>query len=157
MKLNIANKNEEVGHKGVTMRESLKPMLYKAAEKWIDITAKEYAPGMIGLLSLQGAMPYNEKGNPEFVVFDVSPRIPGCPCVGPTSPEMRRLSIKFGKTIEAPLDLCMIELKEALKEKRDLPHVDYYICSVCGNTVENNPPDKCLICNAPAKSFEKIN
>ncbi len=118
LKLNIANKNEEVGHKGVTMRESLKPMLYNAAKKWIDITAKEYAPGMIGLLSLQGAMPYNTEGKPEFVVFDVSPRIPGCPCVGPTSPEMRRLSIKFGKQIEAPLDLCMIELKEALATKR---------------------------------------
>jgi rubrerythrin len=45
---------------------------------------------------------------------------------------------------------------EALKEKLDLPVVDYFVCLVCGNTVENNPPDKCPICNASAKSFEKV-
>jgi rubrerythrin len=45
---------------------------------------------------------------------------------------------------------------EALKDNRDMPHVDYYVCQVCGNTVENVPPDKCPICNAPAKSFNKI-
>ena len=118
LKLKIHTKNEEVGHKGVTMRESLKPLVYHAAEKFLKITEKEYAPGMIGLFSLQGALPYDENGKPEFVVFDVSPRIPGCPCVGPTSPEMRRLGLKFGKPIEAPLDLCMIELKEALAKKK---------------------------------------
>jgi len=118
LKLDIYLKNEEVGHKGVTMRESLKPQVYHAAEKFMDITKKEYAPGMIGLFSLQGAMPYGEDGKPEFVVFDVSPRIPGAPCLGPTSPEMRRLSLKFGQTIEAPLDLCMMELKEAASTGR---------------------------------------
>ncbi|MHA2163358.1 MAG: rubrerythrin family protein [Candidatus Thorarchaeota archaeon] len=45
---------------------------------------------------------------------------------------------------------------EALKQKRDLSHVDYYVCLVCGNTVEKVPPDKCPICSAPAKSFEKV-
>ena len=113
LKLNVHLKNEEVGHKGVTMRESLKPQVYRAAEKFIDITQKEYPPGMIGLFSLQGAMPYGENGKPEFVVFDVSPRIPGAPCLGPTSPEMRRLGLKFGRTVESPLDLCMMEMKEA--------------------------------------------
>lgn len=118
LKLSIHLKNEEVGHKGVTMRESLKPKVYHAAEKFIDIAKKEYPPGMIGLFSLQGAMPYGEDGKPEFVVFDVSPRIPGAPCLGPTSPEMRRLSLKFGRPVEAPLDLCMMELKEAASAGR---------------------------------------
>ena len=34
--------------------------------------------------------------------------------------------------------------------------VDYYVCSVCGNTVENEPPDSCPICGAKAKAFKKI-
>ncbi len=35
----------------------------------------------------------------------------GCPCVGPTSPEMRRLSLKLKKDIQTPLDLVMQEIK----------------------------------------------
>jgi rubrerythrin len=34
--------------------------------------------------------------------------------------------------------------------------VDYYVCSVCGNTVEGQPPDKCPICGVPASKFVKI-
>ncbi len=34
--------------------------------------------------------------------------------------------------------------------------VDYYVCSVCGNTVEGQPPDKCPICGVPASKFIKI-
>lgn len=34
--------------------------------------------------------------------------------------------------------------------------VDYYVCPVCGNTVEKAPPEKCPICGAPGKSFKKI-
>jgi len=45
---------------------------------------------------------------------------------------------------------------EALKEKKDISQVEFYVCNVCGNTVENNPPEKCPICNAPAKSFFMI-
>jgi rubrerythrin len=34
--------------------------------------------------------------------------------------------------------------------------VDYYVCQVCGNTVEKNAPDKCPICGAPKTMFTKI-
>ena len=34
--------------------------------------------------------------------------------------------------------------------------VDYYVCPVCGNTVENQPPEFCPICGAPGKNFMKI-
>jgi rubrerythrin len=34
--------------------------------------------------------------------------------------------------------------------------VDYYVCPVCGNTVEKAAPDKCPICGAPGKNFMKI-
>ena len=106
--------NEEVGHKGITMRESKKPLVYEAAEKLIKGVEKHFPPKMIGLFSLQGALTEDS----EFVVFDLSPRVPGAPCVGPTSPEMRRLSLKFHREIHAPLDVCMIDIEEALKEKR---------------------------------------
>jgi len=118
LKLKMMPKNEEVGHKGVTMRESLKPMVYDAAEKFIDIVGKEYPPGMTGLFALQGALPYSKEQRPEFVIFDVSPRIPGCPCVGPTSPEMRSLSLKYNAKIESTLDLSVMEIKYAVQNSR---------------------------------------
>lgn len=33
---------------------------------------------------------------------------------------------------------------------------DYYVCDVCGNTVEGEPPDTCPICNAKKTAFHKI-
>ena len=36
------------------------------------------------------------------------------------------------------------------------PEVEYYLCTVCGNVAENEPPDKCPICNAPKKAFKNV-
>jgi len=44
---------------------------------------------------------------------------------------------------------------EALKYKKPLEQVDYYVCGVCGNTVEGAPPEKCPICGAPKEKFFK--
>jgi rubrerythrin len=33
--------------------------------------------------------------------------------------------------------------------------VDYYICKVCGNTVEGEPPDECPVCKARKVAFYK--
>lgn len=46
--------------------------------------------------------------------------------------------------------------KKALKNLGKNPEVDYYVCQVCGNTVEGEPPDKCPICGALKKMFKKI-
>ena len=117
--------NEEVGHSGLTMRESQKPLVYEAAEKFRKVCEKEFVPGIFGLFALQGALAY-DNNKLEFFVFDVSPRVPGAPAVGPTSPEMRRLTLKYGNLlsqfnmpkIESPMDLSMLEIKYAIKNKR---------------------------------------
>jgi len=44
---------------------------------------------------------------------------------------------------------------EALKDKKDLPKTDYYVCRECGNTVEGSPPDTCPVCGAPKSAFFK--
>ena len=46
--------------------------------------------------------------------------------------------------------------KKALENIGKNPEVDYYVCQVCGNTVENEPPDECPICKAKKKMFKKI-
>jgi len=123
LSIDVPIKNEEIGHYGLTMRESKKPMVYEAAERFLRVCEDEYPPGLIGLFALQGAVAYDpddpEQKRLAFYVFDVSPRIPGCPCVGPTSPEMRRLSLKYQKFLKrygcegvsAPMDLPMLEIK----------------------------------------------
>lgn len=44
----------------------------------------------------------------------------------------------------------------ALKANKEVPKTDYFVCKVCGNTVENNAPDRCSICGAPQAQFLKV-
>jgi len=44
---------------------------------------------------------------------------------------------------------------DAVKNREQLEEVDYYVCGVCGNTVEGSPPDVCPICGAPKEKFYK--
>jgi rubrerythrin len=45
---------------------------------------------------------------------------------------------------------------KALDAMEDLPDVEYFVCDVCGNTVEGEAPDKCPICGVPRNHFMKI-
>jgi rubrerythrin len=45
---------------------------------------------------------------------------------------------------------------ETVKNKKELTETDYYVCSVCGNTVEGKAPEKCPICGAPKTKFFKV-
>ncbi|KHE91175.1 MAG: rubrerythrin family protein [Candidatus Scalindua rubra] len=46
--------------------------------------------------------------------------------------------------------------RNALENMDNNESVDYYVCQVCGNTVENEAPDKCHICGALSSMFTKI-
>ena len=46
--------------------------------------------------------------------------------------------------------------KHALDNLGKNKETDYYVCSICGNTVENSAPQRCPICNAPKEMFKKI-
>jgi 5-formaminoimidazole-4-carboxamide-1-(beta)-D-ribofuranosyl 5'-monophosphate synthetase len=108
--LNIPTQNIEIGHMGATMRESQIEKIFEAAEKFVNTCKKEYPPGMVGLFALQGAVTKDL----DFYVFDVSPRVPGCPCVEPTSPYMK---YKYGVEV-GPGRRVAMEVKRALKEGR---------------------------------------
>ena len=45
---------------------------------------------------------------------------------------------------------------KSLKIEKKMESIDYYVCQVCGNTVEDKAPDKCPICGAPSQKFKKI-
>jgi rubrerythrin len=46
--------------------------------------------------------------------------------------------------------------QHALDTLENLKEADYYVCSVCGYTCENEAPDKCPVCNAKASAFFKV-
>ncbi|MEM2546788.1 MAG: formate--phosphoribosylaminoimidazolecarboxamide ligase family protein [Candidatus Bathyarchaeia archaeon] len=110
LELGIVTQNIEIGHMGVTMRESQLEKVFEAGERFVEVCKKEYPPGIIGLFALQGAVTKNL----EFYVFDVSPRVPGCPCVEPTSPYMK---YKYGMEV-GPGRRVAMEIKRAVKEGR---------------------------------------
>lgn len=43
-----------------------------------------------------------------------------------------------------------------LNKGQKLPTTDYYVCGVCGNTVEGSAPEVCPICGAKKEKFKKI-
>ena len=45
---------------------------------------------------------------------------------------------------------------EELENNEVLANIDYYVCEVCGNTVEGVAPERCPICGAPEKQFTPI-
>ncbi len=129
LKLNVPIKNEEIKHIGVTLRESKKTLIYDAAEKLMEICRSRYPPGMIGINGIQGAVGYAPKpiepGRPiqytknlKYYVFDDTFRVTGDPPVGATSPEMLRLSLKYGFNVVDPLILGMMEIQYAFERGR---------------------------------------
>ena len=108
--LNVPTQNIEIGHMGVTMRESQIEKVFETGERFVDTCKKEYPPGIIGLFALQGAITKNL----DFYVFDVSMRSPGCPCVEPTSPYMK---YKYGMEV-GPGRRVAMEIKQAVKQNR---------------------------------------
>lgn len=102
----------ETGHYAVTMKESLVEKAYEIGEKFVKIMAKEVPPGMVGPFALQGAV-VAENGKEEFVIFDVSMRIPGSPGTKstPYSSYLFGDSLSYGERIG-------IELRSAINTSR---------------------------------------
>ncbi len=46
--------------------------------------------------------------------------------------------------------------QKAMDNLENLEEADYYVCSVCGYTCENEAPDTCPVCKAKAKAFVKV-
>jgi len=46
--------------------------------------------------------------------------------------------------------------KKALAAMGKNPDVDYYVCHVCGYTVEGEPPDECPVCKSKKQAFRKV-
>lgn len=108
----VAPKHIETGHIAVTVKESLVEKALVAGRAFVEATKKHAHPGIIGPFALQGAIETDGKKE-EFVVFDVSLRIPGSPGIGatPYSAYLYGESVSMGKR-------SAMEIKHALSEGR---------------------------------------
>lgn len=105
----------ETGHYAVTMKESLVEKAYDIGEKFVKTMKKEVAPGIIGPFALQGAVAADD-GKEEFVIFDVSMRIPGSPGTKftPYSGYLYGESLSYGERIA--MEIRLAEKKGCLDE-----------------------------------------
>lgn len=65
-------------------------------------------------------------------------------------------SFKVAREVEQIHANLFMKASAALEKGTGLEAVDYYVCGVCGNTVESEPPEKCPICAAPKTKFSKV-
>jgi 5-formaminoimidazole-4-carboxamide-1-(beta)-D-ribofuranosyl 5'-monophosphate synthetase len=82
MEIDIGIQNIEVGHTPASIRESMLEKVFEMGDKFTDIVNKEYPPGIIGPISLQGIVTLDL----DPVIYDVSLRVPGNPIMATTSP-----------------------------------------------------------------------
>ncbi len=65
-------------------------------------------------------------------------------------------SIKNALAVEEIHHSLYSKALEAVKDGGDLPKASIYVCSICGNTVENDIPDICPVCNVPGEKFAEV-
>ena len=43
-----------------------------------------------------------------------------------------------------------------LESNKDFKDAPYYVCQVCGNTLEGEAPERCPVCGAPRSQFKRV-
>lgn len=110
MEMDIQTQNIEVGHTPASIRESLLEKVFEMGDKFTVAVRKEYPPGIIGPISLQSAVTTDL----EFVVYDVSLRVPGNPIMATTSPYTKYY---YGHTMGVGRRIAM-EIKNAAAQRK---------------------------------------
>ncbi len=100
---------EEAGHIAVTILESMIEPALELGQKFVAATQELMSPGIIGPFSLQACIVPGERKK-EFIVFDVSPRMPGSPGISATPYS----SYYFPEPVSMGRRVAM-EIKQAIK------------------------------------------
>ncbi|MEW6605727.1 MAG: formate--phosphoribosylaminoimidazolecarboxamide ligase family protein [Thermoproteota archaeon] len=110
MEIDLQTSNIEVGHTPASIRESLLEKVFEMGDKFAVAVRKEYPPGVIGPISLQSVVTTDL----DFVVYDVSLRVPGNPIMATTSPYTKYY---FGHTMGVGRRIAM-EIKDAAAQRK---------------------------------------
>ncbi|MFH2012597.1 MAG: rubrerythrin family protein [Pseudomonadota bacterium] len=66
------------------------------------------------------------------------------------------ISFRFALAVEEIHHQLYKEALKSVQAGKDLPKKKIYVCGVCGNTVYDEAPEKCPVCNAPKSKFKEI-
>jgi len=110
MEIDLQISNIEVGHTPASIRESLLEKVFEMGDKFAVAVRKEYPPGVIGPISLQSVVTTDL----DFVVYDVSLRVPGNPIMATTSPYTKYY---YGHTMGVGRRIAM-EIKNAVAQRK---------------------------------------
>ncbi len=110
MEIDLQTQNIEVGHTPASIRESLLEKVFEMGDKFAVAARKEYPPGVVGPISLQSAVTVDL----DFVVYDVSLRVPGNPIMSTTSPYTK---YQHGVVMGVGRRIAM-ELKQAAAQRK---------------------------------------
>mgnify|MGYP006173228859 CR=1 FL=1 len=110
MEMDLQASNIEVGHTPASIRESLLEKVFEMGDKFAVAVRKEYPPGVIGPISLQSVVTTDL----DFVVYDVSLRVPGNPIMATTSPYTKYY---YGHTMGVGRRIAM-EIKNAAAQRK---------------------------------------
>ena len=66
------------------------------------------------------------------------------------------ISFRNAQAVEGVHAGLYIEALNKVKAGEDLPAAKILVCSVCGNTVLGEAPEKCPVCGAPAARFVEV-
>lgn len=110
LEMDIEPQNIEVGHTPASIRESLLEKVFEMGDKFAVAARKEYPPGIIGPISLQSIVTTDL----DFIVYDVSLRVPGNPIMATTSPYTKYY---YGQTMGVGRRIAM-EVKNALAQRK---------------------------------------
>jgi 5-formaminoimidazole-4-carboxamide-1-(beta)-D-ribofuranosyl 5'-monophosphate synthetase len=110
MEIDVQIQNIEVGHTPASIRESLLEKVFEMGDRMSAAVKKEYPPGIIGPISLQSIVTVDL----DFVVYDVSLRVPGNPIMATTSPYTKYY---FGHTLGVGRRISM-EIRDAILQRK---------------------------------------
>ena len=110
MEIDVQTQNIEVGHTPASIRESLLEKVFEMGDKFTVAARKEYPPGVIGPISLQSVVTTDL----DFVVYDMSLRVPGNPIMATTSPYTKYY---YGHTMGVGRRIAM-EIKGAAAQRK---------------------------------------
>lgn len=142
----FAEKAEEEGHKQIAR-------LFRATAEAETVHARNHLKVLQGLMSTQDNLRAAISGeNHEFTEM-----YPGFIHQAETENQAKaKNSFDLANKVEElhhglfQAALSKLEKNEAMEEQ------PFYVCQICGNTVEGKAPDKCPVCGAPAKMFKLV-
>jgi rubrerythrin len=141
--LAFAKKAEAEGYRGVAK-------LFRAAAAAETVHALAHLAAMIGIGSTVDNLRAAISGETDEFESMYPPMILGAKAEG-NKAALR--SFEYANAVEKVHAQLYKDALAALGRGGD---VEYYVCKVCGNTVEGHPPDVCPICGSGKQAFEKI-